>query len=115
MARFRPKRINKINKLNMSKLNKADQFAADILRTRGLDFPRIGMMIEVNGQRGTIQGMNRSANLDVVFVNQLKMGDHEHNCHPTWETCYFDVDGNIIRDFRTKEVGGSAIVGARIG
>ena len=84
-------------------MNKADQFAADILRMRGLDFPRFGMMIEVDGQRGTIQGMNSSANLDVVFVNQLKMGKRALNCHPTWETCYFDVDGNVIRDFRTKK------------
>lgn len=94
--------------MSMKKLSKADQFAEDILRVRGLDFPRIGMMVEVAGERGTIQGMNSGGNLDVVFVNQLKKGKHAHNCHPTWETVYFDVDSNVIADFRAKPSAGKA-------
>jgi len=89
--------------MNMKKLSKADQFADDILRARGLDFPRIGMTIEVNDDRGTIQGMNSSGNLDVVFANQAKYGKRAQNCHPTWETVYFDADGNVVGDFRAKK------------
>jgi len=81
---------------------KADQFVADMKRCRGIDFARIGMQIEVDGDMGTIVGMNSSANLDVRFVNELKYGKHTHNCHPTWETCYFDAEGKVIADYRTR-------------
>ncbi|WP_426106337.1 hypothetical protein [Massilia sp. TSP1-1-2] len=84
----------------MKKVSKADQFIADMIRCRGMDWVRIGMQIEVSGDMGTIMGMNSSANLDVVFVNQLKMGKHSHNCHPTWETQYFDETGKVIKDYR---------------
>jgi hypothetical protein len=51
--------------------------------------------------------MNSSANLDVEFANQLKWGKGTHNCHPTWQTCYFDAEGKIIRDFRKPKSGGA--------
>ncbi|HWT40981.1 MAG TPA: hypothetical protein VN081_07010 [Dongiaceae bacterium] len=82
------------------KLSKSEaQFVADMTRCRGMEWVRIGMQVEVNGDLGTIIGMNGSANLDVVFVNQLKMGKRKHNCHPTWKTRYFDADGNVIKDY----------------
>jgi hypothetical protein len=86
----------------MKNLPKADQFIADMKRCRGIEFARIGMQVEVDGDMGTIVGMNSSANLDVVFVNQLKYGKGKHNCHPTWEICYFGADGKIIADYRKK-------------
>lgn len=86
----------------MTRLSKADQFIADMKRCRGIDFARIGMQVEVDGDMGTIAGMNSSANLDVVFVNQLKYGKGKHNCHPTWEICYFDADGNLVADYRSN-------------
>lgn len=76
------------------------QFIADMSRCRGMDWVRLGMMVEVDGEIGTIKGMNDSANLDIVFANQLKMGSGEHNCHPQWDICYFNTDGNIIADYR---------------
>lgn len=78
---------------------KAEQFIADMKRCRGIDFARIGMQVEVDGDIGTIVGMNSCANLDVVFANQQKYGKGKHNCHPTWETRYFDGDGKVIADY----------------
>lgn len=85
------------------KPSKADQFIADMKRCRGIDFARIGMQVEVAGHMGTIVGMNSGANLDVVFVNQLKFGKGKSNCHPTWQTRYFDADGKVIADYRTNK------------
>lgn len=78
---------------------KEKQFIEDMKRTRGIDFARIGMMIEVDGSIGTIVGMNSRANLDVVFANQLKHGKASQNCHPTWKTRYFAEDGTVIADY----------------
>lgn len=86
----------------MKKLTKDEQFVADMVRCRGIDFAKLGMMVEVYGDIGTIVGMNGSANLDVVFTNQLKYGKHKHNCHPTCEVKYFDSDGKLIADYTTK-------------
>jgi len=73
-----------------------------------MDWVRLGMMVEAYGDLGTIVGMNGSANLDVVFVNQLKMGKHKHNCHPWCETRYFDAEGRVIRDYTEKAKGARA-------
>ncbi|UPY96239.1 hypothetical protein [Pectobacterium sp. 21LCBS03] len=81
---------------------KEKQFIDDMIRCRGIDFARIGMMVEVYGDIGTITGMNGSANLDVVFTNQLKYGKHAHNCHPTDRVKYFDADGKVIADYTIK-------------
>lgn len=67
-----------------------------MIRNRGIDFAHIGMMVEVDGDIGTIAGMNSSANLDVVFANKLKYGNGTSNCHPFWRVKYFGADGNII-------------------
>ncbi|OCJ24586.1 hypothetical protein [Serratia sp. 14-2641] len=85
-------------------MNKEKQFIKDMIRCRGIDFARLGMMVEVYGDQGTIVGMNGSANLDVVFTNQLKYGKHKHNCHPTCEVKYFDAEGKVIADY-TKSSG----------
>lgn len=89
-------------------VNKSEQFIADMKRTRGIDFARIGMMVEVNGDIGTIKGMNSGANLDVVFANQVKKGNYVHNCHPTWETRYFDAAGTVVADYRKSKPAGDA-------
>ncbi|WP_342753774.1 hypothetical protein AAGQ96_13000 [Pantoea sp. MBD-2R] len=78
---------------------KEKQFIDDMIRCRGIEFARIGMMVEVYGDIGTIAGMNGSANLDVVFANQQKYGKHKHNCHPTCSIKYFDSDGKIIAEY----------------
>lgn len=81
---------------------KEKEFIRDMTRIRGMDFVRLGMLVQVHGQYGTIVGMNDSANLDVVFANKLKMGSHKHNCHPWDEVVYYDRDGIIIKDYRKK-------------
>jgi len=82
------------------RLTKAGQrFVDDMTRCRGMGWVRLGMQVEVNGHLGTIKGMNSSANLDVVFANQLKWGKQKHNCHPTWQTRYFDEAGRVIKDY----------------
>jgi len=77
---------------------KEKQFIDDMKRCRGIDFARLGMMVEVDGDVGTIIGMNQSANLDVMFANRLKHGKHPMNCHPTWRIRYFDEKGEVIAD-----------------
>jgi hypothetical protein len=86
----------------MKRQTKDQRFIEDMTRCRGMDWVRLGMMVEVDGHLGTIKGMNSSANLDVEFVNQLKWGKGTHNCHPTWETRYFDAEGKVIKDYRRK-------------
>ncbi|WP_025122401.1 MULTISPECIES: hypothetical protein [unclassified Serratia (in: enterobacteria)] len=85
-------------------MSKEKQFIEDMIRCRGIDFARLGMMVEVYGDQGTIVGINSSANLDVVFTNQLKHGKRKHNCHPTCEIKYFDGEGKVIADY-TKSSG----------
>lgn len=65
---------------------------------RGLHFATQGMTVDVDGVRGTIFGGNDSSNFDVLFLGD----DRVHNCHPTWETTYYDSDGNIIHDFKKR-------------
>lgn len=81
------------------KQSKAERFIADMIKHRDIEFARIGMMVEVDGDLGTIEGMNNSANLDVRFTNRLKYGNHVHNCHPTWKVKYFDQEGKMIAHF----------------
>lgn len=87
----------------MAVSSKAQQFQEDMIRCRGIEFARLGMMVDVNGDMGTIQGMNGSANLDVLFTNQLKHGKRNHNCHPTWNVKYFDESGTLIAHFAENE------------
>lgn len=66
---------------------------------RGIEFAYQGMRIEVAGKMGTIVGSNQSLNLDVVFDGSY----YKSNCHPWWETVYFDRKGNVVADYRKKE------------
>ncbi|MET3290592.1 UNVERIFIED_CONTAM: hypothetical protein ABID98_003162 [Brevibacillus sp. OAP136] len=68
---------------------------------RNIPFAYQGMRIEVAGKMGTIVGSNNSCNLDVVFEDRW----YAENCHPWWETRYFDEAGNVIKDYRGKQTG----------
>lgn len=81
------------------KNTKAQIFIEDMIRSRDIEFARIGMMVEVDGEMGTIVGMNNGANLSVQMSNHLKHGKHAHNWHPTWNVKYFDADGKVIAHF----------------
>lgn len=58
-----------------------------------------GMTIEVDGERGLIVDGNDSLNLDVCF----ERSGQTHNCHPTWETAYFDKSGAVVADYRSAK------------
>ncbi|WP_158785120.1 hypothetical protein [Pantoea sp. BAV 3049] len=75
------------------------QFKADMMRFHGISFARIGMMVEVKGEIGTIAGMSRKGNLNVVFANQLKHGVAVWDCCPTRFIKYFGADGKMIADY----------------
>lgn len=84
---------------NTRETSKDEQFLEDMIRCRDIEFARLGMMVEVNGEMGTIEGMNANANLNIRYTNQLNRGAHLHNCHPTWNVKYFDQEGNLIAHF----------------
>ena len=54
------------------------------------------MRISVNGKLGTIVGGNDGLNLDVVMDGNW----HTSNCHPWWETIYYDNNKNVLADYR---------------
>lgn len=81
---------------------KEQQFIDDMKRLRGIDFARLGMLVEVHGNVGTIVGMNDSANLEVLFANRLRHGKAKSNCHPTDEIRYFSAAGEVIADYRKR-------------
>jgi len=66
---------------------------------RGIDFAYCGMVIDVNGKKGVITGHNDSANLNVLFTEGKYKGQ-TLNCHPNWETTYFNSKGEIIKTFK---------------
>lgn len=68
---------------------------------RNIPFAYQGMRIEVAGKMGTIVGSNNSCNLDVVFDGRW----YAENCHPWWETRYFDESGHVVKDYREKKIG----------
>ena len=66
-----------------------------VIANRNITFAKIGMKISVAGKIGKIIGANSSMNLDVDFL-----GDGtKSNCHPTWETIYFDENDFVIKSF----------------
>lgn len=79
-----------------AKKTKAQQFVDGMTRYRSNEFAKIGMMVKVDGDFGTIVGMNSSANLDVQFANQLQNGKRTHNYNPTWRVKHFDAEGKVI-------------------
>jgi hypothetical protein len=81
-----------------------ETFEQKMKRCRGIDFVKIGMRVEVDGEPGTIVGSNDSANLDVKFSNRLKFPAAKYNCHPFYRTRYFDTAGNVVADYTKKSI-----------
>ena len=66
-----------------------------VIEHRNIPFAKIGMKISVAGKIGKIIGANSSMNLDVDFI-----GDGtKSNCHPTWETIYYDENNVVLKTF----------------
>jgi hypothetical protein len=68
----------------------------DICERRGMEFVRMGMTIDVAGKKGIVVGGNSSLNFNVIMEGTT----HAQNCHPTWETTYYDKQMNVIKDFK---------------
>ncbi|MCF5371917.1 hypothetical protein GIW05_03105 [Pseudomonas syringae] len=79
-------------------MDMAQRFEEDMLRCRGVEFARLGMTAEVDGNMGTVEEMNASANLVVRFDNE-ESPDTQLSCHPTWNVKYFDNSGSLIAHF----------------
>ena len=69
-----------------------------ICEHRNLPFAFQGMKIDVSGKKGWIVGGNSSMNLDVLFEGETFVS----NCHPTWETTYYDSKMNVVAEFKNK-------------
>lgn len=69
-----------------------------IKKARSIEFAFQGMRISIRGKMGTIVGGNNSLNLDVVMDDNWYIS----NCHPWWETVYYDDNGHIVADYREK-------------
>lgn len=92
-------RCRLVDKFKISDLfGNREQFAR-VIENRGIAFAYMGMRIEVDGNMGTIVGSNHSVNLDICFDGKW----WAENCHPWWETRYFDSNGNVIKDYREPE------------
>lgn len=68
----------------------------DVKIMRGMPFLKRGMRVEVDGKMGVVTSGNRSLNINV----RLDGEKHSGNCHPKWQTRYFDKKGNVIADYR---------------
>jgi hypothetical protein len=53
------------------------------------------MSVDVDGKMGTITGGNSSMNIQVRFAGRR----YSSNCHPTWETTYYQ-GGQVIADYK---------------
>ena len=61
-----------------------------------MPFLKRGMRVEVNGKMGVVTSGNHSLNINVRYDGN----NYSQNCHPKWETRYFDKDGVVIADYR---------------
>jgi hypothetical protein len=72
-----------------------------VKKWRNMPWLKHGMAVEVNGKMGKVTGANSSNNINVKF-NAPEHQRYNGNCHPWWETRYFDKDGKGIADYREK-------------
>lgn len=71
---------------------------AYVKERRNMPFLKRGMAVEVDGKNGIVTAGNSSGNINVRFEGMK----FSVNCHPKWETRYFDKEGNVIADYREK-------------
>ena len=65
-------------------------------KLRNIEFAYQGMVVDVAGKKGWLVGSNASLNMDVLFEGT----DHISNCHPYWETTFYDDHMNVVKDFK---------------
>lgn len=54
------------------------------------------MRVEIDGRLGIVTSANSSGNINVRFDESK----YAVNCHPLWNTRYFDKEGNTVADYR---------------
>jgi hypothetical protein len=67
-----------------------------VKKYRNMPWIKRGMKVIVAGEEGHVAGGHDSGNIAVKFPKR----SHTANCHPWWETVYYDKQGNIIADYR---------------
>lgn len=70
----------------------------NVKERRSMPFLKRGMNVEVDGKMGVVTSGNSSGNINVRFEG-VKFSV---NCHPKWETRYFDKDGKTLADYRIE-------------
>ncbi|MFF3100192.1 hypothetical protein [Viridibacillus arvi] len=80
----------------------------NVKEKRSKAFLKHGIRVEVNGRMGIVTSGNDSLNINVRYESN----NFSQNCHPQWETRYFDKDGVVIADYR-KESGYEQFDGAK--
>ncbi|MED2737729.1 hypothetical protein [Bacillus toyonensis] len=68
---------------------------------RHIPFCYQGMRIEVCGKPGTVVGSTSGLNLQVVFDGNQWVTS---NCHPYYETTYYDANGIVVADYCNEKV-----------
>lgn len=71
---------------------------ANVKKWRHMPWLKRGMRVEVDGEMGVVTSGNSSLNINVRFDGM----NYSQNCHPHWETRYFDKDGKVIADYRKQ-------------
>ena len=69
-----------------------------VRRGRNMPWLRRGLLIDVNGERGIVVDGNTSMNLQVKFL----AANQAQNCHPTWETTYYDEHGTLLAEYKKQ-------------
>lgn len=70
----------------------------DYIKTyRRMPWIKRGMRVVVDGKEGHVAG-GYQGNIAVKFPDRR----HTANCHPHWQTVYYDKTGNVIADYRKK-------------
>lgn len=71
----------------------------DYVKThRNMPWIKRGMRVVFAGEEGRVAGGCDGGNIAVKFPDR----NYTENCHPKWETVYYDKQGNVIADYRKK-------------
>jgi hypothetical protein len=95
--------VRKIGPANIYFYFKDNDTWENVKKSRNIEFAYLGMEVDVCGKRGVIVAGNSGLNLNVLFNYGTKQ-QYIDNCHPWYETVYYDVKGNVLADYREKVV-----------
>lgn len=96
---FKYIRVKTIGKTRVSDFFGDKEQFKGVCEKRGIQFCYQGMVIDVDGQKGIIVGANNHCNLEVVMEGTT----YAQNCHPTWQTTYYDDKMNVVKDFKNEK------------